>query len=100
MSEQKNTDENLEKYIILVLKNISSDLSENKILDIMKKFGDVNKVYIPFDDILNRKKNYAFVEFCKIEDAMKAQIYLNGGQLDGLKVEAEVLHPDNYIKQE
>ena len=43
------------------------------------------------------KKDYAFIEFENREDAEEAELYMSGGQIDGLIIKVEILDQNNCI---
>ncbi len=85
-------------FIIAVVYNISPNVTEMHIKEIFSNYGEVRGVYIPKKEKKNLKENYAFIEFIKKENAEEAQLYMDGGQIDGKVVKVEILNPKNYIK--
>ena len=85
-------------FIIAVVYNISPNVTENHIKEIFSYYGEIKGVYIPKKGKRNLKENYAFIEFIKKENAEEAQLYMDGGQIDGKEVKVEILNPKNYIK--
>ena len=85
-------------FIIAVVYNISPNVKENHIKEIFSNYGEIKGVYIPKKGKRNLKENYAFIEFIKKENAEEAQLYMDGGQIDGKEVKVEILNPKNYIK--
>ena len=85
-------------FIIAVVYNISPNVTEKHIKEIFSNYGEIKGVYIPKKGKRNLKENYAFIEFIKKENAEEAQLYMDGGQIDGKVVKVEILNPKNYIK--
>ena len=85
-------------FIIAVVYNISPNVTEKHIKEIFSNYGEIKGVYIPKKGKRNLKENYAFIEFIKKENAEEAQLYMDGGQIDGKEVKVEILNPKNYIK--
>ena len=87
-------------YIIVVVYNITPNVTENHLKEIFSNYGEVKGVYIPRKEKTNLKENYAFIEFIKKENAEEAQLYMDEGQIDGRVVKVEILNPKNYIRIE
>ena len=84
--------------IIVVIHNITPNVNEGHLKEIFSNYGEVKEVYIPINNDTMLKKNYAFIEFTKKENAEKAQLYMDEGQIDGKVVRVEILSPKNYIE--
>ncbi|CAN0149298.1 unnamed protein product, partial [Ascophyllum nodosum] len=54
--------------------------------EIFGSYGKVTSVDLAVDKRVNLPKGYAFVEFVERAEAEQAQLYLDGGQLDGEKL--------------
>ena len=93
-SLDKNEDYNI---TIVVVYNISPNLSEEHIKEIFSNYGNIKDVYIAIDDEIKVKKDYAFIEFENKKDAEDAELYMNGGQIDGIVVKVEILDQKNCI---
>ena len=85
-------------YIIVVVYNITPNVTENHLKEIFSNYGEVKGVYIPKKEKSHLKQNYAFIEFIKKEEAEEAQLYMDEGQIDGKVVKVEILNPKNYIR--
>ncbi len=85
-------------YIIVVVYNITPNVTENHLKEIFSNYGEVKGVYIPKKEKTHLKQNYAFIEFIKKEEAEEAQLYMDEGQIDGKVVKVEILNPKNYIR--
>ena len=85
-------------YIIVVVYNITPNVTENHLKEIFSNYGEVRGVYIPKKEKTHLKENYAFIEFIKKEEAEEAQLYMDEGQIDGRVVKVEILNPKNYIR--
>ena len=82
---------------IAVVYNISPNLTEAHIKEIFSNYGEIRDVYIAIDENTKVKKDYAFIEFESREGAEKAELYMSGGQIDGLVVKMEILEKENCI---
>ena len=85
-------------YIIVVVYNITPNVTENHLKEIFSNYGEVKGAYIPKKEKTHLKQNYAFIEFIKKEEAEEAQLYMDEGQIDGKVVKVEILNPKNYIR--
>ena len=85
-------------YIIVVVYNITPNVTENHLKEIFSNYGAVKGAYIPKKEKTHLKQNYAFIEFLKKEEAEEAQLYMDEGQIDGKVVKVEILNPKNYIR--
>ena len=59
---------------------------------------EIKEVYIPINKETQLKKSYAFIEFTKKEHSEKAQLYMDGGQIDGRVVRVEIIAKKNHIE--
>ena len=89
-----------QELIIVVIHNITPNVTEAHLKEIFSNYGEVKEVYIPINKETLLKKNYAFIEFTKKENAEKAQLYLDEGQIDGKVVRVEILSQKNYIEKQ
>ena len=85
-------------FIIVVVYNITPNVTEKHLKEIFSNYGEIRGVYIPKKGKTNLKENYAFIEFIKQENAEEAQLYMDEGQIDGKVVKVEILNPKNYIR--
>lgn len=93
-----NQDENNPyNMTIVVVYNISPNLSEEHIKEIFSNYGEIKDVYIAINEETKVKKDYAFIEFTNRNDAENAELYMNGGQIDGLIIKVEILKQENCI---
>jgi len=86
------------EYIIAVIHNITPNVTEEHLKEIFSNFGEVKECYIPINKQTQLKKNYAFIEFTKLENAEKAQLYMDEGQIDGKVINVEILAKKNCVK--
>ena len=86
------------EYIIAVIHNITPNVTEDHLKEIFSHFGEVKECYIPINKQTQLKKNYAFIEFTKLENAEKAQLYMDEGQIDGKVINVEILAKKNCVK--
>jgi RNA-binding protein with serine-rich domain 1 len=84
---------------VLLVNNVSRNLSKTHLLEIFSQYGILKGVYIPRDEENKVFKNYAFLEYVNKEDAEKACDYMGEGQIDGLKIRIKFLHPPEETKQ-
>ena len=87
-----------QELTIGVIHNITPNVSEAHLKEIFSNYGEVKEVYIPINDETQLKKNYAFIEFVKKENAEKARLYMDGGQIDGKVVSFEILAKKNCVE--
>ena len=85
-------------FIIVVVYNITPNVTEMHLKEIFSNYGEIRGVYIPKKGKTNLKENYAFIEFIKKENAEEAQLYMDEGQIDGKVVKVEILNKKNYIR--
>ena len=85
-------------YIIVVVYNITPNVTEKHLKEIFSNYGEIKGVYIPKKERSHLNKNYAFIEFIKKEEAEEAQLYMDEGQIDGKVVKVEILNKKNYIR--
>ena len=98
LNNNDNQDENNAFNItIVVVHNISPNLTEQHIKEIFSHYGNIRDVYIAINEDTKVKKDYAFIEFENREDAEQAELYMNGGQIDGLIIKVEILDQNNCI---
>ena len=86
------------EYIIAVIHNITPNVTEDHLKEIFSHFGEVKECYIPINKQTQLKKNYAFIEFTKLENAEKAQLYMDEGQIDGKVINVEILAKKKLCK--
>ena len=87
-----------QEYTISVIHNITPNVTEGHLKEIFSNYGEVKEVFIPINKETLLKKNYAFIEFVKKENAEKAQLYMDGGQIDGRVVHVEIIAQKNHIE--
>ncbi|CAM9680922.1 unnamed protein product [Phaeothamnion confervicola] len=68
---------------MLHVSNLTRNVKAGHLEEIFGEFGALAKVELAVDQTVNLPKGFAFVTFKQREDAEKAQLYLDGGQLDG-----------------
>lgn len=87
-----------QELTISVIHNITPNVTEGHLKEIFSNYGEVKEVYIPINKETLLKKNYAFIEFVKKENAEQAQLYMDGGQIDGRVVRVEIISQKNHIE--
>jgi RNA recognition motif-containing protein len=83
---------------VLLVNNVSRNLSKAHLQEIFSQYGPLKGVYIPKDEDTKFFKNYAYLEYVNKVDAEKACDYMGEGQIDGLKIRITILHPPDETK--
>ena len=78
---------------VVLVSNISRNLTKKHLMEIFSAYGALKGVYQPKDEESKLSKNYAYLEYLNREDAEKACLYMSEGQIDGLRIKAEVMKP-------
>lgn len=91
LKENKDEANSQSNSTIMVLYNISRNLTKKHLTEIFSAYGDIKSVVWPKDEDSHLLKNYLFIEFTNRKDAEKAALYFGGGQIDGLVVRTEIL---------
>jgi translation initiation factor 3 subunit G len=73
--------------------NITEDAKESDILELFKRFGPIQRVYLARDKHTSASKGFAFVSFHKRDDAARAIQKLNGFGYDHLILNVEWARP-------
>ncbi|CAI5485112.1 unnamed protein product [Closterium sp. Yama58-4] len=77
-------------YVGCLTRNVNQD----HLREIFGLYGELSKVEIAMDRVVNLPKGYGYVEFKKRADAEKARLHMDGAQIDGSVVSAQfVLAP-------
>ena len=63
--------------------HLTRNVTEAHVREIFSNFGDLKSVELSMDRNLGLPRGFAYVEFKVHEAAAKAQIHMDGGQLDG-----------------
>jgi len=87
-----------QEYTILVVHNITPNVTEEHLKEIFSNYGQINEVYIPINEDTQLKKTYAFIEFVTLENAKKAELYMDEGQIDGKIVRVEIIDKKNCVE--
>ncbi|KAK0408554.1 hypothetical protein QR680_004020 [Steinernema hermaphroditum] len=77
----------------IYISNLTKHLTKAHVEEIFGKFGTVKRCELPpktHHEYFNRGR--ALLEFEKAEEAIKAQRYMDGGQIDGLRVKVILSH--------
>lgn len=84
---------------IVIVKNLSYDLTEKEIGDKFRGCGDINSIRMVCHPKLNHFKGFAFIEFCKNE-SVRLALNLNGKEFKGRKmlVDFEETGPKSSFK--
>lgn len=67
----------------LTITHLTRNVKEGHIREIFANFGELKGVDLPLDPLLKLPRGFAYVEYVSHEDAVKAQVHMDGGQLDG-----------------
>jgi RNA recognition motif-containing protein len=84
---------------VLMVSNISRNVSKIHLQEIFSPYGELKGVYVPRHEETKLQKSYVFLEYGNQENAEKAMLYFSGGQIDGLIVKVEILNPDSLINK-
>ncbi|KAG6405183.1 hypothetical protein SASPL_132769 [Salvia splendens] len=80
--------------LVLHVDQLSRNVNENHLKEIFGNFGEVVHVRLAMDHVVNLPKGFAYVEFKIRADAEKAQLYMDGAQIDGKVVRAKFTLPE------
>ncbi|KAL6567642.1 hypothetical protein OROGR_001310 [Orobanche gracilis] len=80
--------------LVLHVDQLSRNVNENHLKEIFGNFGEVVNVRLAIDHVVNIPKGFAYVEFKNRVDADKAQLYMDGAQVDGKVVRAKFTLPE------
>lgn len=87
-----------QEYTIVVIHDITPNVTEEHLKEIFSFYGEIKDAFIPINKETLLKKKYAFIEFVKKEEAERAQLYMDGGQIDGRVVKVEIIDKKNQIE--
>ena len=62
---------------------LTRNVTEAHLREIFGTFGPLKLVDLVLDKTVNLSRGYAYVEYETVEDAEKAQVHMDEGQLDG-----------------
>lgn len=93
----KNKQAELNATTVLMVSNISRNITKKHLQEIFSPYGELKGVYVPRNEETKIQKSYVFLEYGNQENAEKAMLYFSGGQIDGLIVKVEILNPDILI---
>ncbi|KAL2245131.1 UNVERIFIED_CONTAM: Serine/arginine-rich splicing factor SR45 [Sesamum indicum] len=80
--------------LVLHVDQLSRNVNEHHLKEIFGNFGEVVNVRLAIDHVVNLPKGFAYVEFKSRADAEKAQLYMDGAQIDGKVVRAKFTLPE------
>ena len=63
--------------------HLTRNVTEAHITEIFSSFGELKSTELSIDRLLGLPRGFAYVEYNVHEDAAKAQMHMDGGQLDG-----------------
>ena len=75
--------------------NLSYNVKESDLRDVMEEFGTVDSVKLIVDRDTRRSKGFAFVEMPENAEAFKAIYELNGAEYEGLAMVVKEALPRN-----
>ena len=75
--------------------NLSYNVKESDLRDVMEEFGTVDSVKLIVDRDTRRSKGFAFVEMPENSEAMKAINELNGAEYEGRAMVVKEALPRN-----
>jgi RNA recognition motif-containing protein len=75
--------------------NLSYNVKESDLRDVMEEFGTVDSVKLIVDRDTRRSKGFAFVEMPESSEAMKAINELNGAEYEGRAMVVKEALPRN-----
>ncbi|CAI5504268.1 unnamed protein product [Closterium sp. Naga37s-1] len=94
--KRSTTPETTMLYVGCLTRNVNQD----HLREIFGLYGELSKVEIAMDRVVNLPKGYGYVEFKKRADAEKARLHMDGAQIDGSVVSAQfVLAPKPAERQ-
>jgi len=77
---------------LLVIRNLSRRVKAEKLRETFEKHGEVVDVHIPFDKVLDRNREFAFVKMARISEAERAREELDGTTLGKQDIEVVLGH--------
>ncbi|CAD6184809.1 unnamed protein product [Caenorhabditis auriculariae] len=84
-------DETMAKVKVLYVRHIKEAITEEKLTEIFKEFGEVERV--------KKIKDYAFVHFKEREPCLKAMEEWNGKELEGVTIDCSLAKPQGDKKK-
>ncbi|CAK9174968.1 unnamed protein product [Ilex paraguariensis] len=80
--------------LVLRVDELTRNVNENHLREIFSNFGEVVHVQLAMDHTVNLSKGFGYVEFKMRVDAEKAQLHMDGAQIDGNVVAASFTLPE------
>ena len=80
----------------LKVESLSPNVGEEHLKEIFGRYGKIVKISMS-QHITGVYKDYAYIEFFTIEEAKLAARYMDGGQIDGLKISVEQIFKETLI---
>lgn len=71
----------------LLVRNLKYETTPEILREAFEKFGPIRDVYIPLEYYTKKPRGFGFVEFHDFRDANMALREMDGGELDGNKIE-------------
>jgi len=94
-SNSKISPADLNASTVLMVSNISRNVTKKHLNEIFSPYGELKGIYVPRNEDTKIQKSYVFLEFANRDNAEKAMLYFSGGQIDGTVVKVEMLNPQN-----
>ncbi|KAF3438533.1 hypothetical protein FNV43_RR21295 [Rhamnella rubrinervis] len=83
----------INESLVLHIDALTRNVHEGHLKEIFSNFGEVVHVELAMDRTVNLPRGYGYVEFKTRADAEKAQLYMDGAQIDGNVVRARFTLP-------
>ncbi|PWA59761.1 serine-threonine/tyrosine-protein kinase catalytic domain-containing protein [Artemisia annua] len=80
--------------LVLHIDQLTRNVNENHLREIFGNFGEVVHVRLAMDPTVNLPRGSGYVEFKTRSDAEKAQLHMDGAQIDGKVVQAKFTLPE------
>lgn len=89
--QEEPDEETMSKVKVLYARNLTADVTEDKLKEMFEEFGKVERV--------KKIKDYAFVHFAERDSAVKAMEDLNGKNVSGAPMEVSLAKPPSDKKK-
>ncbi|GFS43962.1 heterogeneous nuclear ribonucleoprotein Q [Trichonephila inaurata madagascariensis] len=89
--QEEPDQETMSKVKVLYARNLTSELTEEKLKEMFEEFGKVDRV--------KKIKDYAFIHFAERDAAVKAMDEVNGKQFGGSNIEVSLAKPPSDKKK-
>ncbi|GIX86366.1 heterogeneous nuclear ribonucleoprotein R [Caerostris darwini] len=89
--QEEPDQETMSKVKVLYARNLTADLTEEKLKEMFEEFGKIERV--------KKIKDYAFIHFAERDSAVKAMDEANGKQFGGTTIEVSLAKPPSDKKK-